>query len=191
MRKKLKQLMGILLSLVMVLGLMPGMSLTAYAGTEKYTALKNNNTVVTFNGYNWYIIEDNSTSDTEGTVTLLAADDKFGTSKFSNSYSNVYSNSKIKTDLDQLTAEGGAFADVADAIQTVKVKGSDSDTEVDAKLYLLDTATAQNLSSTILGYTFPNADRGAWWLRSPGDYDEYAACVFGEYGFVFFDGYNV
>ena len=31
MRQKMKQLMGILLTLVMVLSLMPGMSLTAYA----------------------------------------------------------------------------------------------------------------------------------------------------------------
>ncbi len=35
MRKKPKQLIGILLTLVMVLGQMPGMSLTAYAAGEK------------------------------------------------------------------------------------------------------------------------------------------------------------
>ncbi|MBQ9887586.1 MAG: hypothetical protein IJM37_12130, partial [Lachnospiraceae bacterium] len=72
--KTKKRFLSILLSLVMVLGLMPGMSLTAYAATDTYTTLKNNVTVVKFNDYNWYIIEDNSTSATEGTVTLLAAD---------------------------------------------------------------------------------------------------------------------
>ena len=35
MRQKMKQLTGILLSLALVLGLMPGMSLTAYADGEK------------------------------------------------------------------------------------------------------------------------------------------------------------
>jgi len=108
--------MSILLSIALALSLMPGMSLTAYAATDTYTTLKNNVTVVKFNGYNWYIIEDNSTSATEGTVTLLAADDKFGLSAFSDNSSNAYSSSKIKVALDAMTAEDGAFAGVADAI---------------------------------------------------------------------------
>ena len=73
MKKKRKfggKLLSFLLTLAMVVGLMPGMSLTVRAATDTYTALKNNATVVQFNGYNWYIIEDNST---EGTVTLQTA----------------------------------------------------------------------------------------------------------------------
>ncbi|WP_156094527.1 hypothetical protein, partial [Butyrivibrio sp. WCE2006] len=38
--KKKKRLLGVLLSLVLVLGLMPGMSLTAYATATEYTSLK-------------------------------------------------------------------------------------------------------------------------------------------------------
>ena len=55
-----RKLLGVLLALVLVLGLVPGMSLTAYAATgtyTTYTTLKNNTTVVKFNGYDWYIIE--------------------------------------------------------------------------------------------------------------------------------------
>ena len=52
-----RKLLGVLLALVLVLGLVPGMSLTAYAATGTYTTLKNNTTVVKFNGYDWYIIE--------------------------------------------------------------------------------------------------------------------------------------
>ena len=178
-----RKLLSFLLTLAMVVGLVPGMSLTAYAATDTYTTLKNNVTVVQFNGYNWYIIEDNSTSATKGTVTLLAADNKFGPSKFSDSESSVYSSSKIKAALDAMTQEGGAFADVADAIvstdlEDVSVTG--------AKLYLLSTGEAQNLNSTILNYNFPGSDKpnagGAWWLRSPGtsNSDKYAACVFGS-----------
>ena len=175
--------LSLLLSLAMVLSLLPGMGLTAYAATDTYTTLKDNVTVVHFNNYDWYIIEDNSTSATKGTVTLLAADNKFGLSKFSDSESSVYSSSKIKAALDEMTQKGGAFADVADAIvstdlEDVSVTG--------AKLYLLSTGEAQILNSTILNYNFPGSDKpnagGAWWLRSPGssNSDKYAACVFGS-----------
>ena len=187
-----KRILSVALTLVMLLGLFPGMSLTAYAATDTYTTLKNNVTVVKFNDYNWYIIEDNSTSATEGTVTLLAADNGFGLSKFSDNNSSVYSSSKIKATLDAMTQEGGAFADVADAIvstdlEDVSVTG--------AKLYLLSTGEAQNLNSTILNYNFPGSDQsggsGAWWLRSPGSDPAYAntdvACVFANTG-VFTSG---
>ena len=192
MKMKMKRFLGLFLSLALVLGMFPGMSLTAYAATDTYTTLKNNVTVVKFNDYNWYIIEDNSTSATEGTVTLLAADNGFGLSKFSDNNSSVYSSSKIKATLDAMTQEGGAFADVADAIvstdlEDVSVTG--------AKLYLLSTGEAQNLNSTILNYNFPGSDQsggsGAWWLRSPGSDPAYAntdvACVFANTG-VFTSG---
>lgn len=48
--KMKKRFLSILLSLVMVLGLMIGMSSTAYAETEIYNKLKENETVVNFNG---------------------------------------------------------------------------------------------------------------------------------------------
>ena len=59
MKNKMKQLFGILLSLVLVLGLMPGMSMTVQAGTEE-TLL----TTVTYtNG-------GSQTHSTEGVVTV-------------------------------------------------------------------------------------------------------------------------
>ena len=85
-----------------------------YAETETYTNLMNNKTVVKFNNHDWYIIADDSTA-TGGTVTLLAADTSFGTSKFHDS-SNAYSGSTVKSKLDVLTEEGGAFASVKNAI---------------------------------------------------------------------------
>ncbi len=163
------------------------MSLKAYAATETYTSLMNNATEVKFNNYDWYIIEDDSTSATEGTVTLLAADDSFGYSKFSDESSNAYSSSKIKTALDSLT-KTGAFKDVANAIVDMDL----SDVSVTgAKLYLLDKATAQavrlNLPLSISYYEFPNAEMGAWWLRTRGYQDCNAdlACKegVGDFGF--------
>ena len=115
MRQKMKRMMGILLGLALMLGLIPGMSLTVYAATDVYTSLipidKENETAraarqVTFNGYKWYIIGDNSTSATEGTVTLLAADTKFGTSAFETyGQSNSYNISTVKRYLDNAIRE--------------------------------------------------------------------------------------
>nr|MCR4764230.1 DUF6273 domain-containing protein [Lachnospiraceae bacterium] len=188
MRQKMKRMMGILLSLVMVLGLIPGMSLTAYAATEAYTELKNDNTVVQFNNYNWYIIADYSTAVDAGTVTLLAADTSFGTSKFHDS-SNAYSGSTVKGVLDALTAEGGAFASVKDAIVDTDL----TDVGVTgAKLYLL---SENDLSTSEVGpyadFNFTGAEYGGWWLRSPGSYDDYADFVYGERGNMYSVGTDV
>ena len=160
--------MGLILWTVMMLG----MASVANAATEAYTSLIPTNTdedtdlaskQVLFNGYKWYIIEDNSTSATEGTVTLLAANNDFGSSKFSEDFRNKkYSESLIKSSLDALT--NSSFKDVADAIETVKVKGSDSDTEVEAKLYLLNY---RNEFFKVLGRARRYPD--AWWLREPCD----------------------
>ena len=91
-RKKTgRKLLSFLLTLALIVGMGPGMGMTAYAETDTYTTLMNNAAVVKFNDYNWYIIEDNSKSDGKGTVTLLAADNGFGLSAFSdkNGYSNA------------------------------------------------------------------------------------------------------
>ena len=137
-RKLGRKLLSFILTLAMVVGLMPGMSLTAQAaGNEgayaKYLVTTETNKnksgddltalQVTFNERQWYIIEDNSSrSATSGTVTLLSADTSFGTKTFDDAnYSNKYSTSQVKAYLDGMTEKGGAFADVAEAIETVNL----------------------------------------------------------------------
>ena len=146
---------------------------SAYAGyvpaeADDATALAAK--VVKFNGHDWYLIEDNSTSETEGTVTLFAADTSFGTSSFdATDLHNTYSTSMVKTYLDGMTETGGAFANVADAIETVTVT-TDNDTDVTAKLYLLSKSEAGALPANVLmSDNFTNADYygEAYWLRSP------------------------
>ena len=197
MKQKMKQWLGALLSIALILGLMPGMSLTAYADNPKayaaYDVTTNDNKnksgdaltalQVKFNGKSWYIITDDSTAVNAGTVTLLAAE-SFGDSKFHDS-SNKYSTSTIKTTLYNMTASGNSFAGVASAINTVKVKGSESDTEVETKLYLLDLTEANNLPENVLRFS------DIWWLRSPGDKNNKAAVVFGTSGVVSDTGYTV
>ena len=125
--KQRRKLPWFLLSVVLlVMVLFMGMSVTAWAGTAYNSYLVTNsdtanslqNKVVRFNNIDWYIIEDESTSVNAGTVTLLAADTSFGLSAFDDTepYSNNYSNSTVKSTLDGLTAEGGSFAGVKDAI---------------------------------------------------------------------------
>ena len=148
--------------------------------------------VVKFGGYDWYLIEDNSTSKTEGTVTLFAKD-SVGKSKFNNSRDdgNLYSTSKVKAFLDELTAENGIFADVADAIRTVTVTTNEFDssetydTATDVKLYLLSASEADALPQEVR-YT-----GNYWWLRSPGNDSTKAACVYNQSGTVNFKGSGV
>lgn len=164
---KLILFLGILLSLTLVL--MPGMSFKVYAATDTYTNLipiendPNFDKIVSFNGYKWFIIKDDSASATEGTVTLLAADNSFGFSVFSENGSSDYKSSKVRSVLDALTVEGGSFAGVKDAI-------ADTDLEdvgvTGAKLYLLSISEADQ--PNIRCMYFGDAMIGAWWLRSHG-----------------------
>ena len=200
-----RKLLSFLLTLALVLGLVPWISLTAQAEGEKayaaydVTTETNKNMSgddltalqVTFNARKWYIIEDNSSSATSKTVTLLSADTSFGTSAF-DSTSNAYSSSTVRGVLDALTAEGGAFASVKDAIAATDL----SDVGViGVKLYLLSTEEASSLPENVLKAEF-NVNRAEitevdvgktkeWWLRSPGAVDESsAAFVDGNDGFV-------
>ena len=81
MRQKMKQLTGILLSLALVIGLVPGMGLTAYAdGTEfnpasTYTGFDtlagsdDTVTITEVSNIDWYVIGYDGANDT---VTLLS-----------------------------------------------------------------------------------------------------------------------
>ena len=66
-KKRVRRLLSLWLSLVMIIsnlaGLMPGMSLTAYADDDPpYASLKNTTTEITFDGKSWYLIADTSGS---------------------------------------------------------------------------------------------------------------------------------
>lgn len=87
---------------------------------------------VTFNGSQWYIIEDNTTSATAGTVTLFAADQSFGKSVFDdNIKNNNYEDSDVKTYLANKFSQNFAIFE--------------SGTVIDNKLYLLSYKEANAL----------------------------------------------
>ena len=207
MKLKMKRVLGVLLALALVIGLLPEMNLTAYAGTGAYSSLipEGNddatalaNKVVTFNGIEWYIIKDESQGESSGTVTLLAKD-PISASKFHGS-SNSYDGSMVKEDLVRLlTAEGAnSFKGVADAINpvTLTTHAYNSTTVVketieNAKLWLLSISEAKDLPENVRKCSQNGGDGNFWWLRSPGGDDDYAACVSGGDGYVGGYGRNV
>nr|MCR5402968.1 Ig-like domain-containing protein [Butyrivibrio sp.] len=172
--KKGKKPIGMLMfltvavSLAMVLGLMPGMSLTAYADdtifnpASTYTgfeALKNGDDSVTIKEVpekEWYVIGYDSEA---GTVTLLSKQ-SFGDQAFNSDSTkgNDYSNSEIKSYVEGLTAVGKPLVGINDALV--------------GEPYLLSSEEASLLSDTKRKLEGIN-----WWLRSPGSENYYAEYV--------------
>ena len=136
---------------------------TAYAG---YVPTANDDAdalaakVVKFNGYDWYLIEDNSTAADAGTVTLLAKDMSFGTSAFDENYMTIrYVNSTVRAALLNLTADGGSFAAVSGAITATDLTDIELTGE---KLWLLSADQVDNLPTAV------KTLNSNWWIRTPG-----------------------
>jgi hypothetical protein len=171
------------------LGLMPGAVITARADGGDYAGYipKDTDSIeelnakkVKFNGYEWYIIADNSKA-VDATVTLLAAEpldaSDYGTS-------SEYTDSKVKKYLDGLTYEDGPFAGVLNLIAETDLYDVDL---LGTKIYLLSTSESANLPggnsvrkcSQASGATSGNY----WWLRSKGT-GYGMACIDGSTGEV-------
>ena len=173
MRRRMKQLMDILLSLALMLGLIPGMSLTVYAD-EPYASLKNTTTVVHFDSKEWYLIDYDSS-----TVTLLAKECVDASAFNSNGSSNEYSGSTVES------AVNTYYTDSISSDAKTAVNGSG--------MFLLTTEqahTIENANKSVLECSWASgADLNYWWLRSPGGGGNRVACVFCGLGTVY-DGGN-
>ena len=156
--------LSLLLTLVMVIGLMPGMSLTALAWEgDPYASLLNTTTVVNFDGKQWYLIENNSTAANAGTVTLLAKECVAASSFGSN---NTYSGSTVETAVNTYY-NGSISSGVKSAV-------------VDNKMFLLTKNQANAMTEDTRECTrFSGTDGNYWWLCSSGGMGGYATCVDG------------
>ena len=150
-KKSGRKLLSFLLTLAMLVGLMPGMGLTAYADGTTYNPastyagfgeLITNNTEVTISevsGKTWYVIANDSS-----TVTLLSKQ-SFASKPFNSNTSsgNAYASSEIKTYVEGLTGENQPLAGIKDALADIsgKVTG-DPNTISGAVPYLLSYAEA-------------------------------------------------
>ncbi|MBE5859570.1 MAG: hypothetical protein E7301_05535 [Butyrivibrio sp.] len=160
-----KRFLGILLSLVMLLGLMPGMSLSAYAapltdsapdsgiilgeGDDPYSSINNTATVITFDSKDWFLINYDSS-----TLTLFLTD-SVGTSKFDDD-SNQYSGSIIETYVNNWY----------DSNITANAK-----TAVNGNMFLLSTDEAKALSKDVRASCskWYGVEFLKYWLRTPGN----------------------
>jgi len=151
MRLKKKKMLGIILSLVLVLGLMPGMSLTALAD-DPYAALKNTTTPVKFDDKDWYLINyDNDT------VTLLSKE-CVGTSIFGSN--DTYSGSTVEAYVNNWYTEKIS----SDAKKAVSGNGA----------FLLSKGDATPIPANVRKCTLAS-DVYGWWLSSAGgDSDAWA-----------------
>ncbi|WP_081667493.1 fibronectin type III domain-containing protein [Butyrivibrio sp. MB2005] len=171
MKQKRKRFLGILLSLALVLGMIPGMSLTAYADDNPpYAQYNNTTTEITFDGKPWYLI------DYDAYTVMLLAKECVGASKYNESGSFVeYSNNPtVKT--------------AVDSWYNSKIT-SDAKTAVSGGgMFLLTTAQARtiyNANRNVLKCEKASgAQDNSWWLRSPGYNGIYAAFVYGGSGDV-------
>ena len=155
--------MGILLSLVMLLGLMPGMSLMALAyDNNPYASLVNTTNTVTFNDKDWYVIADDSTAVNAGTVTLLAKNPLW--LMIFHTTSNAYNGSTVQKYLAAQTDTAGSdFETVADAIALTDL---DDVGVTGAKLYLLSKSEAGGLPVAIRKCDYAGDNDILWWLRT-------------------------
>ncbi len=162
MKQKMKQFLGILLTFALLLSMLPGMSLTAYAyDGNPYASLVNQTTDVTFDGKTWYIIEDNSTAVNAGTVTLLAKE-CVGASAYNSGSFVEYSLSTVKTAVDNW------YSDNITADAKTAVSGGE--------MFLLTTAQASTIhsanSNVLKCSRASGAQDNCWWLCSgSGDGD--------------------
>ena len=171
MKHRGMKILSLLLSLALVLGLMPGMSLTAYAD-DPYASIKNTTTEITFDGKSWYLIDYD-----DNTVTLLAKE-CVGASKYDESgrfveYSN---NPTVKTAVDNWY-NNNTSADTKTAVSG-------------GGMFLLTKEEANAITNADV-MKCSNASNGGWWLCSQGHYDYYAAYVNGFEGGVDVYGYFV
>ena len=168
--------------LVMIVGMMLLMSLTAYAGTYDLLIPTNDDSpellaqkVVRFNGYEWYIIKVEEKTDYWGDpyewITLFAkepiTEDMYGKYGYKYEY--------IKDYLANLAS--GSFNNVQIVIPPVSLE----DVGVTAKIWLLSVSEARALPVNVRKCSRAEGTMEGWvgeywWLRSKG-HDVYSAAV--------------
>ncbi|SFQ51963.1 hypothetical protein SAMN02910358_02616, partial [Lachnospiraceae bacterium XBB1006] len=176
-RKKIgRKLLSFLLTLAMVMGLVPGMSLTVLAWEgDPYASLLNTTTVVKFDNKDWYLIENNSTAANAGTVTLLSKE-CVDVSKFNPTMGHTtYSGSTVETAVNTYY-NGSISSNVKSAV-------------VDNKMFLLTKEQADAMTEGTRKCSPFSGNVNSWWLCSPDNYG--VAYVHSDSGRVDDNGCNV
>ena len=157
MTKLFKRPLSILLTAMMIFGIFTALPITVQAA-DTLPAIY---TLVNFNGYEWYVLGQNSS-----TITLLVKNSIGKKAYHGSLVSNLpYGDSDIKNYLDGLTTSGGTFGEVADAIMTVSI--IDNNKTSSNKLYLLSYNEVVGLSTDMKKCNAFDGE-ASWWLRDTG-----------------------
>ena len=167
-KKLSRKVISYILALVMVFstmtGIVPGLSVTAYADSI-YETYKTNGTLVKIEGVSnvdWYIIDYSDT-----TVTLFTKE-CIGGSKFDeNGSSNTYENSTVYNYLAAQLEEDGKFASISSAVSEISLLTQDQASRLSKNQKKCTSVTYQ----------------GFWWLCSQGYTDKHAyfvGCITGS-----------
>lgn len=107
-----KRFLAALLCLCLLVGLVPGMGTTAFAASDH-----NIGDIVTFAGYDWYIIgtESDGVKAPSGCYTLFAKNNDFEQTQFNSKNNVAYINTVIKTKMEEI-ANGFSAEDKANIV---------------------------------------------------------------------------
>ena len=209
-----KRMIPILVAVLMVFGMMPMNAAPAHAasgdsamslGTEVLDQNVNSTGAQTvwYADKTWRVIgyDGSGAASERGNMTLLAAG-TMGTTAFDDSgnYSNVYANSTLKTKVDAIAnnlTDGEKAAIVKRTLTSGQNVGDNTDCVAgdpveNAIMWPLSTKEANAVKEElrIVDPEHPGWATSYWWLRSPGDYGNSSAFVYGV-GDVYYHGYVV
>ena len=166
MKMKKKRCLSILLSLVLVLGLLQGMSLMAYAEDDPYSSIKNTTTVVHFDNKDWYLID----YDTD-TVTLLSKN-LVAVSQYNRRFYAEYSDNPIIKGVVDNYYTNSITSDVKKA-----VNGD--------RMFILTMDQAYATTEEIRKCSvYGDSGINDWWTCTEGIQENYVVCVSGSYGTI-------
>ena len=149
MKHRAAKIMSFLLSLVLIVGLMPGMSLATYATDVPYATLKNTTTVVKFDDKDWYLI------DYDGSSVTLLSKECVGSSAFNENSANAsYSGSIAEQFVNKWYAE--------------HITQNAKKAVINGEMFLLTYEQANALDVKVL-YCSNIGDIASWWLCTPGN----------------------
>ena len=149
-----KRFLAALLCLCLLVGLVPGMGTTAFAASDH-----NIGDIVTFAGYDWYIIgtESEGVTAPEGCYTLFAKNNDFGSTAFrteenggdrENSTANHYKDSDLYNKMNEIT-NGFSEAEKANIVSRAELDNIQGDPVEDQLLWPIGRNEASSLETTI------------------------------------------
>lgn len=149
-----KRFLAALLCLCLLVGLVPGMGTTAFAASDH-----NIGDIVTFAGYDWYIIgtESEGVTAPAGCYTLFAKNNNFGSTAFragasnANSTANHYKDSDLQKKMEEI-ASGFSAGDKANIAARDSLDGIAGDAVNDQLLWPISEAEWNSIDKSLRAF---------------------------------------